>query len=218
LPNIPGLPVILALLFAPQAQIRRNADKSRYESILTGLGYDRLNERPYYEERDASLIVDVSLSVEDILKINNLRLNMSTLLHTTRAEKLPNVNDHHRANILKDIQKDFISLIKEKRTVCDVRYPKDPYKWDFDQEDALEYTNVLGERAIFQFVKIPPLVAITRENLEKMRHYANSLEKGTSMSLYRECRLCGKAIQSESDLKLHLLSKIHQNRKKELGF
>lgn len=37
-PNIPGLPVLLALMFGNKIQINRAEDKSRYTSILCGLG------------------------------------------------------------------------------------------------------------------------------------------------------------------------------------
>lgn len=37
-PNIPGLPVLLALMFGTKIQVNRDEDKNRYASILCGLG------------------------------------------------------------------------------------------------------------------------------------------------------------------------------------
>ena len=40
MPNIPGLPALIGLLFAPNAKIIFDEDRTRVVSILFGLGYD----------------------------------------------------------------------------------------------------------------------------------------------------------------------------------
>ncbi|XP_047033672.1 probable ATP-dependent RNA helicase spindle-E isoform X2 [Helicoverpa zea] len=65
MPNIPGLPAILALLFCPVAELRRNAAGTRYVSALCGLGSAECG-RPYLPEHDLLVDIDADLTVDDI--------------------------------------------------------------------------------------------------------------------------------------------------------
>ncbi|KAG5674853.1 hypothetical protein PVAND_004798 [Polypedilum vanderplanki] len=217
MPSIPGLAVILALIFAPYAEIRRDSDANRYVSILTGLGFDEENSRPYFVERDASLAIDFALTPDEINKINNLRFVMSNLLYTTSFENLPDLNDSIRAVCLNNIKKIFLSLINNKQNMCESRYPKEPFTWLLDQEDSKKLTNSLGYRAIFGYHAISTLKPMTKEKHEKLKNYVERLEKGLIMDVCRECKICEKAVDNEMDLELHIMSKMHANRKKELG-
>lgn len=69
MPSIPGLAVILALTFAPVIEIRRSNDRTRYTSILTGLGYDERTLMPYYAEHDSLFRVDVELDSDDFAHV-----------------------------------------------------------------------------------------------------------------------------------------------------
>lgn len=66
LPNIRGFGPLMAMLFCPTMQLRRDKHKNRYVSVLTGLGYDNEKKRPLCEERDTVLNLDVVITVEDI--------------------------------------------------------------------------------------------------------------------------------------------------------
>nr|XP_032521599.1 probable ATP-dependent RNA helicase spindle-E [Danaus plexippus plexippus] len=65
MPNIRGLPAIIALLFCPEAELRRDSTATRYVSVLCGLGSDEVG-RPRFPEHDLLVDVDADLSVEDI--------------------------------------------------------------------------------------------------------------------------------------------------------
>lgn len=67
MPNIPGLAVLLGMIFCPTMEIRRDDNKTRYVSVLTGLGHDEVTNEPYFAEHDCVFQVDVELSPEDDL-------------------------------------------------------------------------------------------------------------------------------------------------------
>lgn len=67
MPNIPGLAVLLGMIFCPTMEMRRDDNKTRYVSVLTGLGHDEVTNEPYFAEHDCIFQVDIELSPEDDL-------------------------------------------------------------------------------------------------------------------------------------------------------
>ena len=64
LPNIPGLASILTLLFAPRAEFRANADRTRLTGAICGLGYDReRNCQSFYPEHDMEIAFDTDIDL-----------------------------------------------------------------------------------------------------------------------------------------------------------
>lgn len=66
LPAIAGLPSLLTLLFAPRAELRCNADRSRLTGALCGLGGDK-DLKAYDADNDMELVFDTEITVEVIL-------------------------------------------------------------------------------------------------------------------------------------------------------
>ncbi len=62
LPNIPGLPAILALLFAPRAEFRSDEKRTRLTGAICGLGYDKeRHNQPLYPEHDMEITFDTAI-------------------------------------------------------------------------------------------------------------------------------------------------------------
>lgn len=219
MPNLPGLSVILALIFAPYAEIRRNKEFYRYESVLTGLGYDVENKRSYFTERDAFQPIEFDLTPGDLHKINCLRNMMSNLLFVKPFEKIPDFNDASRAMSLSSIQQKFLEVINKKYILTRVQSEATTYDWQIDQFEAIKLTNTLKDKAIFDYFAVAPLYPMSDEIRNKLIKYARNLECPLSSSapFIEECKLCGKTLENHNDLKIHLLSKMHINRKKQLG-
>lgn len=68
MPNYHGFAPILALLFAPSAEIRRSSDKTRYISVLTGLGYNE-GGKALFPEHDLKFTLDSEFKEVDIHKV-----------------------------------------------------------------------------------------------------------------------------------------------------
>lgn len=65
MPNIHGLGALLTLIFCPTMQIRRDINKTKYVSVLAGLGHNEKME-PLFEEHDIVLNLDVELGRDDL--------------------------------------------------------------------------------------------------------------------------------------------------------
>lgn len=69
LPNIQGFGPLIALLFCPTMEVRRDKTRSRNVSIITGLGYDTNRNIPLYEEHDSVFQLDVELDDDDFTMV-----------------------------------------------------------------------------------------------------------------------------------------------------
>lgn len=66
LPNIRGIGTLINLLFCPLMEIKRDKTKSRYTSVITGLGYDHKEKTPIFEEHDCVFNLDFELTQDDL--------------------------------------------------------------------------------------------------------------------------------------------------------
>lgn len=217
MPKIPGLSVLLALIFSPYAELRRDKDKTRYISIITGLGLDKNFGKPYFQERDAIQCVDFSLQEDDITDINRLRFHLSSLLYRDPFHKNPNLTDGQREQILKNIKETFTTIIKKKRTIRDIQIGKNHFNWKTDQEDAIHHINSIGHGAIWDYISIPPLNEMSHQMKQQLIHHVKNFENPIMKSFVGECKLCGKSMSNANDVKLHMTSKLHLLRKEQLG-
>lgn len=70
LPNIPGLTALLALIFAPRMELRRNSRKTYYTGALCGLGpIDNLTGQAMLSDHDMEIEFDVEITIDDIKEV-----------------------------------------------------------------------------------------------------------------------------------------------------
>jgi hypothetical protein len=69
MPNIPGLPMWMTLLFCPRMEPKLTEDGTRVASILCGLGCKEYSDRANFPMHDISLVVDTELQEETIVKV-----------------------------------------------------------------------------------------------------------------------------------------------------
>lgn len=70
MPCIRGFASLMALIFCPTMEIKRDEPSNRYTSIITGLGFDKERPGPYLEEHDMKMDLDVEITEDDIDKVN----------------------------------------------------------------------------------------------------------------------------------------------------
>ena len=115
MPDVPGLPVLLALIFAPDAILNRNNDKTMYESLQFGLGCDSVGV-PYFSQHDCILPVNIDLTYEDYRDINYLRFFMSYLLMTKPTEVFPSLIDSVKLELFTNIKQYTLKILGKKRS------------------------------------------------------------------------------------------------------
>ena len=66
MPNIRGFGPLMALIFCPLMEVKLDSTKSRYVSMITGLGYNHAMKMPVFEEHDSIFHLNVELTPKDI--------------------------------------------------------------------------------------------------------------------------------------------------------
>lgn len=92
LPNLPGLPPLVCLIFAPQVELRVDNDEENITGGLFGLGLD-INKRTMFPEHDIELCFDTEIDLIDIRDVSLLTIKdqvFSHLCNCMLAIKPPN--------------------------------------------------------------------------------------------------------------------------------
>nr|XP_040055966.1 ATP-dependent RNA helicase TDRD9 isoform X2 [Gasterosteus aculeatus aculeatus] len=79
MPDIPGLPALLTMLFTPVMELRTDEERTCYTGALCGLGWNSETQQAVLPEHNIELSFDVKVDVEDITEINALRVAINTL-------------------------------------------------------------------------------------------------------------------------------------------
>lgn len=70
MPNIPGFPMLMSLLFCPAMEPKPTADGSRFACILCGLGTNESSKKSLYPVHDMVVILDAELDQEDLNNVS----------------------------------------------------------------------------------------------------------------------------------------------------
>ena len=99
MPNLTGLLSLITLMFAPQVEIRRNHNCTRYTNILCGLGFDEATKKSYFAEHDAVVHLDVEMDLDDLEKLNHMRYVMSQLVYLQPLHDRPEVDEWQKSQL-----------------------------------------------------------------------------------------------------------------------
>ncbi|XP_034531835.1 ATP-dependent RNA helicase TDRD9 [Notolabrus celidotus] len=80
MPDIPGLPALVTMLFTPIMELRTNEERTCYTGALCGLGWNSQSQEGILPERDIELAFDLKFDVEDMTEINLLRGTVNRLV------------------------------------------------------------------------------------------------------------------------------------------
>lgn len=72
LPSIRGFGALMAMIFCPAMDLKRDEWKSRYISVRTGLGFNEEKKCPYFAEHDAVFPLDFQLDADDLGMVSTL--------------------------------------------------------------------------------------------------------------------------------------------------
>lgn len=73
MPNLPGLPALVCLMFAPMVELRKNEARTKLTGALCGLGVHPETGHSLFPENDIEIIFDVDFDLDDIREINRIR-------------------------------------------------------------------------------------------------------------------------------------------------
>lgn len=148
MPDIPGLPVLLALIFAPEVIFRRNAEKTRFDNIRFGLGFHTSKASPFFREHDCELPVHFELMDDDFTDINFLRSQMSWLLETPTADLMSTHDGETKFSLLSHVQVTIMKILNRKRAPLAVPFLNNSYtNWNKDDQskDSITFSHSFPE-------------------------------------------------------------------------
>ncbi|XP_028993907.1 ATP-dependent RNA helicase TDRD9 isoform X2 [Betta splendens] len=129
MPDIPGLPALVTMLFTPILELRTDEARTFYSGALCGLGWNSQTQEGILPERDIELAFDVKFDVEDITEINGLRVAMNHLVSEGPCGTL-HLGPHKISRLQEDCRDRLIRLfMKTREAVAPVYYEK-PEKWN----------------------------------------------------------------------------------------
>jgi ATP-dependent RNA helicase TDRD9 len=114
LPNIYGLPTLIALMFAPNFAFYQNPEKKQFVGIRFGLGCYEDSSKAFYYDHDSYLPINFENTFqEDVAEINFLRVSMSELLRGHKATDT--LSENKKEECMNDIKKLLIKLLSKER-------------------------------------------------------------------------------------------------------
>ncbi|CRK99021.1 CLUMA_CG012127, isoform A [Clunio marinus] len=226
LPNLPGLPEILAMIFCPKMALRRSRDKTHFDTLLTGLGCET-NGCALFPIRDAILNVNVKFTDNDMANINHLRHCMSMLMYTKPNLDFPDLNEKQKYDLQFKIKNLISDILDASRDVVlkssHLRPMKHSWVAEDDEEDFIRRTTPLGDRALYPLHSYQKLLP-TNNNKEfdnqmelSSGRFIQKTSSGQSYPLKKFCKLCNILVSNDQEIKSHLADPMHQKLQKEFS-
>jgi ATP-dependent RNA helicase TDRD9 len=138
MPDIPGLPLLLAMIFAPDVIFRRNDDKTKYNNMQFGLGCYKQNAEPYFREHDCILPVNFKLEGRDFSDVNYLRFLMSHLLTTEPNEQLSSLSDEQKSDLLLRVKNQLLKVLSKNLQPVALSYATPTENGDWSTENQTD--------------------------------------------------------------------------------
>uniref|UniRef100_A0A182QHI4 Probable ATP-dependent RNA helicase spindle-E n=1 Tax=Anopheles farauti TaxID=69004 RepID=A0A182QHI4_9DIPT len=235
MPNIPGMPALMALIFAPTCQLKKDADGTRVVGLLAGLGLDPGTGESIYPEHDMSLAVDVTLGGEDIADINALRYTMDSILHGGHNEQTPLLGEHSIESLMRKVKDYLLKILQRERAIAE----NDSNTWhDFNwkEETSMAGSSSSGgkkqhnnssiniyTKAIFPLYDNLNLLPMPPDRMEYLQRHCAELHalSQTRISLPKggiKCQLCNVALESVHALRIHCCSKLHRDLELKINY
>lgn len=137
MPLLPGLPAIVTLLFTPVAEFRVDRKKTRYIGAICGLGIDPHTEHPALPDNDIELPFDVKIDLEDIYKINGVRMAINIAIGSQSSVTSWGPDAVYR--IQGSARQKLMDLIQKRRESVEPQNPQRMYQWNqVDPDDVLD--------------------------------------------------------------------------------
>lgn len=232
MPNIPGFGALMALIFCPLAQLKKDKDETRVVTILSGLGYDPTTGDALYPEHDMALALDVVINDDDITNINALRYTMDSIMHTGEGQTDPKFGDASIEKLKLQVKQYIIKILEHERKFLDMRHAPNDYGWRCDlnltagssSSKKMKGTfNIYDTNAIFPLLEPLNLLPVSANQLSFLKKHCHELHKlaHTDVQLPRHgitCQLCNNILETLPQLRIHLYSKLHRDRESQIKY
>ncbi|KAH1007345.1 hypothetical protein HUJ04_004591 [Dendroctonus ponderosae] len=214
MPNVPGLPMMLAATFCPNMEPKVTADNSLVGAILCGMGCHETTNKPLYSVHDMLIHLDTELKIEELEMINKLRYLMNNGIRTMQEMELNTPRHDDMLAIQINIKDHLFSLLNMERSPIDRQVAPCHSSWgtpgglgqlkpNLDNDDQ----DIWG---LLWFVKVADIGERDKDvlkNLEDMDHIVFGLRPFEAIA----CLLCEAEFLFINDLRLHMITAMHKN-------
>lgn len=221
LPQIPGLPALVTLVFAPYVEFRTDPKGERYIGALCGLGYDE-NSLPILPDHDIALIFETVFDNEDIAMINEIRMAINIALGTEDSIAGCGWGEDFITRIQEKAREKLLALLKKKRNPVEAQSCFKPYRWNqIDPQLILCQEPTDTEEGATYLFRLHSAIALSSQGNarpgqepSKKDYYMNHLKElqRISNSCQRQpvvCELCQVKLPTSHLLAIHLITEKH---------
>ncbi|KAI0215243.1 ATP-dependent RNA helicase TDRD9 [Lamellibrachia satsuma] len=223
MPNIPGLPALVTLLFAPSAELRTDPARTQYTGALCGLGWDENSGGPALPDHDIEIAFDVKFDVEDLSMINGVRIAINIAVGSENS-----VADWGPDAVIKiqtAARDKLLRLIKKRREHKEPKYFSRPHMWNQVAAEDLLHPQIQEMAAGTVLLNLHCGIVLNQTDsddedaeatrgkmLKEKKKHIEELHSKASRSTEREnieCLLCKEKLHSPRELMLHLATRGH---------
>ncbi|KAL1512681.1 hypothetical protein ABEB36_002237 [Hypothenemus hampei] len=218
MPNVPGLPALLAAIFCPTMEPKLTKDNSLVAALLCGLGFNETTSKPFYPYHDIIIRLDTELHIDELEMINKLRYLMNNGIKLMQnVQHVRSTQNELLATQIKIKDHLFKLLNMPRNPICRENVVPQNTTWGRHEGAVLLTPNMETEEQdiwpLLGFVKLVKLDAFQREvcrNLEDIENLVYNVKPFTNTV----CILCQEETLFVEDLRLHIIS-CHHKRKVE---
>ncbi|XP_041351970.1 ATP-dependent RNA helicase TDRD9-like [Gigantopelta aegis] len=224
MPMIPGLPALLALLFAPCAEFRTDPKRKHYIGAICGLGYDPETGYSILPDHDMEMEFDTEINVADISKINGIRMAINIAIGT--RDTVAAWSSDAVVRIQNSACTKLLELLTKRREFIDVEGFERPYQWDqVDPDYVLE--DVKSELESDEVMLLNKHCAIELDDADEPVRRSDQLKLNVQLlhetvntnrhdALPVMCELCHVNCPKMQFLHRHMNSTAHNDRERKL--
>jgi ATP-dependent RNA helicase TDRD9 len=143
---------------------------------------------------------------------------ISNLLFTETTIPVPNLNERSKMSVKLKIKELILKLLSKERAQLNKDYSCGNFDWgNVDQTDVDTREDPLHNRGIYSMLEIPRLYPVPPHVVNFMREHELDLKQlvlGYTKIPLIICKFCDVELDNVPDLRLHLLSKLHDDRVK----
>ncbi|KAF0299336.1 ATP-dependent RNA helicase TDRD9 [Amphibalanus amphitrite] len=227
MPNIPGLPTLLVLLFAPVVELRTNEERTALAGAVCGLGGHPESGQAVYPDHDIEMSFDVAITTRDLLDVNVLRTSFWIVYGCVddEAAEPQRLRESDRSAAEKQLsrRRRLLALLERRReSRVERRRPyRAAYRWN--RLPAGERLQVrLGDEPVdprLQPFLVSPVRSVNRAERLHMRSRVLELFSKARDSQEAEphyCPLCDVTVPTPLALFRHINREDHRERAADL--
>lgn len=224
MPLIPGLPAIVTLLFSPVAEFRVDPKKTKYIGAICGLGIDPHTGRAALPDNDIELPFDVKIDLEDIYKINGVRMAINIAIGSQASVTSWGPDAVYK--IQESARQKLMDLIQKRRESCEPQNPRRMYQWNqVDPDDILDPG--IEQQDCPMLLNLHDGIALQEDEVETvgdsqteyLRRHLETLRQIVRSNTRRAptlCEMCNITCPTPQLLALHLETRRHRELEESL--